>query len=887
MKLRAIRVAEVGRFETPMALEGLSGGLDLVVAPNEAGKSTLVKAARAALFKNHRTTADDIAKLRPYRGGAPLIEVEVEIGHEIWRIRKRFLAEKMAEVTSLTSGRKARGSDAEALIEQLLGPGEGGGRIGMLWLGQGAALAPTPPGEAGAAMLRGAIESEIVSAAGAGVSRHVRSRVKEALSGMVTAARGTPRGRYAAATSAVQTAEADLASAQREHAEVEAQLAQLAQLQLAARDDSDHGGRPQLLARLAASEAALKAARDAVAGRDRARLVASETRARETEATGAAKALAQAMTDVASLEQAARDEAEATAPTLSELTRITMHHTALVGSLAEAKSAVAQAAARLKAAEIAARRHELSGRLQRAETLVAEADRLRGLLGEGGPDEPTVRLARRLAGQIGEAAARLEAAAPTVAIDYAPDSAQRVHVDGAAVADGARLIAVVPLMLEIAGVGRITVSPGASADAGRLTAKRDADAEALDALLATAGVPDVAALETRHDTARTLASELAQIDAELRALAPKGVAMLASAVSELDREAHAGGASVSPAHATDDGAETASEGAAFSLDRLAEALTRSTDDLAVLERDLAAADAQRDDLRQQEAAIIATAAERRRRLTVLAATLPPPEAIERERLDREAAADQARRDHDDALRMLAAWDRDALDQAGLARLERDVVDVRDHLQRAADETARRAAEQHRLEGALQAAQREDIASRVAQLEAEVERVRAVLADVTEEVAALQLLDAELAHEEENLKERYLAPVHARLAPLQDIVFPGGQIALDEGYRVAGLVRDGQSEDVARLSDGTREQIAVLVRLGFARLLADQGLGVPLILDDALVYSDDDRITLMHRALEEAAMAHQVLVLTCREQAFVGLRGHRVTLAPWREALVAV
>ncbi len=56
MKVRALRVAECGRFVEPVALEGLSGGLDLLIGPNEAGKSTLLKALR--------TRASDQSSLR-------------------------------------------------------------------------------------------------------------------------------------------------------------------------------------------------------------------------------------------------------------------------------------------------------------------------------------------------------------------------------------------------------------------------------------------------------------------------------------------------------------------------------------------------------------------------------------------------------------------------------------------------------------------------------------------------------------------------------------------------------------------------------------------------------------------------------------------------------
>jgi len=76
-------------------------------------------------------------------------------------------------------------------------------------------------------------------------------------------------------------------------------------------------------------------------------------------------------------------------------------------------------------------------------------------------------------------------------------------------------------------------------------------------------------------------------------------------------------------------------------------------------------------------------------------------------------------------------------------------------------------------------------------------------------------------------------------------------------------------------------VAVLVRLGFGRLLAETASPSPLILDDALVYSDDQRIERMFDALKRAAQSHQVLVLTCRERTFAGLGGHRIALNAWQ------
>lgn len=79
MKIRAIRLREVGRFRNAIALEGLSGGLDVLAGPNELGKSTILRAVKLALFEKHTSAKKEIDSLRPYAGGAPLIEIDLEV----------------------------------------------------------------------------------------------------------------------------------------------------------------------------------------------------------------------------------------------------------------------------------------------------------------------------------------------------------------------------------------------------------------------------------------------------------------------------------------------------------------------------------------------------------------------------------------------------------------------------------------------------------------------------------------------------------------------------------------------------------------------------------------------------------------------------------------
>ena len=94
MKIHAIRVRDVGHFSAPTALEGLSGGLDVLAAGNEAGKSTLFRALEVAFFEKHTGAGERIKGITPRTGGSPLIEVITaprEPHHSPLRARVRML----------------------------------------------------------------------------------------------------------------------------------------------------------------------------------------------------------------------------------------------------------------------------------------------------------------------------------------------------------------------------------------------------------------------------------------------------------------------------------------------------------------------------------------------------------------------------------------------------------------------------------------------------------------------------------------------------------------------------------------------------------------------------------------------------------------------------
>jgi DNA repair exonuclease SbcCD ATPase subunit len=146
---------------------------------------------------------------------------------------------------------------------------------------------------------------------------------------------------------------------------------------------------------------------------------------------------------------------------------------------------------------------------------------------------------------------------------------------------------------------------------------------------------------------------------------------------------------------------------------------------------------------------------------------------------------------------------------------------------------------------------------------------------------LQRLRSALETARGHARETYLLPVMNELRPLLGLLFDDVAITFDEKTLLPHrIVRMGQEEDVDRLSGGMREQLSVLTRLAFARLLARDGRPAPVILDDALVYSDDDRIEKMFDALHRQAREQQIIVFSCRQRAFQKLGGNVLHMSDW-------
>lgn len=193
MKLTRLRVAELRRFRSPFELADIQPGLSIFTGANEAGKSTLVRAIRAAFFERHKSSSVD--DLRPYEDSAatPLVELDFEIAGTPYRLTKSFLQKKRCELVVGT--RRLEGVEAEDALAERLGfqfalkgasREEHWGIPGLLWIEQGSAHAVRDAVVHAADHLRKALDEslgEVSASGGDEVVSQVRKWRDELLTG--------------------------------------------------------------------------------------------------------------------------------------------------------------------------------------------------------------------------------------------------------------------------------------------------------------------------------------------------------------------------------------------------------------------------------------------------------------------------------------------------------------------------------------------------------------------------------------------------------------------------------------------------------------------------------------------------------------------------------
>ncbi|MBQ1496960.1 MAG: AAA family ATPase [Sphingomonas sp.] len=873
MKLAALRLHNVKRFAgRGVAIEGIGDGVNVLCAANEFGKSTSFEALHGLFFQSHASTAGDVRNLRPYSGGNPLIEADIAVDDARYRITKQFYGGRFAKVTDLASGRLlAQADEAENFIAGLVNGGAGG-PAGLLWVRQGITGIErrTSREEESERQVRSSllesVQGEVEAVTGGRRMAEIMAAVMEENAALVTAT-GRPKagGRYAAA---IEARDALATTEQRLAGEV-----------AALREELDRRGKAQhRLAELEDADARL-ARREAITAAE-AKFETARTQADRLKAAEAELGLARERRDAAEREHRQFTEALADARQVAdergEATRrrddaVERRHAAIAAigtAQAEIDTAEAEAVAarelleRLdaatKAREAAERRAEHEERLKHAEAVrttieMCETQLAQVRLPMGAVDE--------LAGldvDLARIRAVLEAARPSVSVAYEGGVVARVTMGGAALDEGEEHGYDGQAELVAPGIGTITLRSNATGqDDGRLEAVETRRRT----LLAAMGVADLASARAQQVRAQGIEAQANEARAQLVVLAPDGLDVLREAVAALaaiDPEPIEFKADPDETRAARDAAEQRRRDLVQTV-RAAEP-AREHADAAFVTAETALAKLQTRD--QLIAAILGPAEDRESRGQQLAVRFA----------ERDAALADAQGEVD--AQRAAALDFDAVD-AALRRArsveqaaEAEVQQLRETL---AGLSARITA---RSDEAVEEAWRET-GEALAAAEARV-------AAFEQEVAVLARLTSALDTARSDARDLYLTPVMNELRPLLGLLFDDVAITFDDHTLLPHrILRGGQEEDVDRLSGGMREQLSVLTRLAFARLLARNGRPAPVILDDALVYSDDDRIERMFDALHRQARDQQIIVFSCRQRAFQKLGGNVLQMTEWQ------
>ena len=129
-------------------------------------------------------------------------------------------------------------------------------------------------------------------------------------------------------------------------------------------------------------------------------------------------------------------------------------------------------------------------------------------------------------------------------------------------------------------------------------------------------------------------------------------------------------------------------------------------------------------------------------------------------------------------------------------------------------------------------------------------------------AAARLLFETMREERDKARQAYVAPLKERIEHLGRLLFDDSfQVEISEDLQIASRTTGGITVPFDLLSGGTKEQLSLIFRLACCMIVAKDG-GTPLVLDDALGYTDPERLRLMGAVLAKAAKECQIVIFTC-------------------------
>lgn len=885
MIITSLALEGVGRFRSRHVVQGLGNGLNLLCAPNEAGKSTLFRALHVGLFSRFGSSGEDVRMLACLGAQLPVkIDIGFELGGAAYLVSKSFLRDQGC-VLQRNNVVVAEGRAADEQTWSILGVaaaarGADESTFGLLWVRQGTSFDALQPSESARLALNRLIEAEVGQVLGGERAERIHEQLSAELSREQTdSGRARSGGKWKEALERVDLAKGSLAELSATVQALDAELTALAKALDRQRELQD----PTSISKMRADHEAATQQQASIehivqsaelAEADVARLK-SELELAENkhhEIIELDERIENSRTHIADVNERLMSAEAAHRRHAETVTELDIKFTHLTDQLNTAEQECDRIAKLSLAIGAVGRARDLEARLERARTLRELIAAIDASLSERYLPAATLTNLEEQAQELASLEARLEAKAPHLTMTLGPSAGRRVSMQGQVVDTPVTSAVLTATRIDVEQIVSIDIVPASStADAEVVERARSQ----LQSKFHDLNVSSLSEVRRRRSRIEAFEAERRGLAAELASVAPAergedGVQNLELALgavrANLIQISAEDGARL-PTHDEISAQRVEAERHRDQVRRQCnEAQTALIAARGALSGDSAVVSGLRVETRMFEAKLredLASCPDDQRDSKIQALKAALAEASRKFTTAR-ANADDLRS------RVPAKEQRSALN-ARMARLARALEAHTEQVQ----EVERTIAE---LRGRVATRGGEGLGERRAACEEELTLSERDLARVESRLAGIRLLHDTLDACRKEAQDAYLAPIKTAMKPYLYSLFPDADALLDENLEIEALERSGMEPlPFEYLSHGTREQIAVIVRLALGRLLASRCTPVPVLLDDALVFSDDERIERMFDALTQAGQQHQVIVLTCRDRVFQSLGARRLSI----------
>ena len=893
MKIRSLSVNQFMKFDRPTKLEGLSDGLNVIVGPNEMGKSTLLAALRAAFFEKYASRSKEIKKLQNcHNYAAPVVSVSFEIDGGLYEIRKRFMKKAYA-ILNYPDGKKLEGDAAEQELQNLIlsggvgTSGKSGDSFGMwnvLWVQQGKSFAPIDLSDRARSSLHNALEAEVGTVLGGRRGRELPKKFENRRSQLVTATTSRPTGRYKDLIEQSAKLESEISELNNRRHELTEYLENLESAQSKLdRLETDNSEADDLREieqaqikhqELARHEEKIRAARSELAR------MSSDLQRLENEAKEYCR-LNEAICDARNRLELASQELETLrateADTVQQADSKGKNLQEAADRLEESKEKEHLARRVLAAFQSSAELLDLERRFedykQAQERCQANLRRVEAILVN---DESMnrIRIAKR---ELDIAESSIQQSATRIQFDLDENGTSGIEIEGQPLQSAQQVYDIIEKTeISIPERGKIYVQPAVT-DQDSLVANQRKARRTFEGELRAVKANSAKHAEELHVERQVLnqAAESARQEAARHASESDSDSTGAQALEErineirqtLENEKNA--LEINDLPSVREAKEyllkmqDSTEHARGELSGFQNELTKYQSALVETRIEIAGVESNRKNA-------VRLLNKHEFELNLVNEQMPESEVRNRIQTMNKEISDQRQLVN----QLEAEYEESDLNMLEV-RIDRLKTKIKNRQIKRNDLTVQVASLKITI-GNLEGA---GVDEKHQQKQREYDLINEDLTMCKREVKVLDLLLSTLHEAERDAKRTFMSPVMKRVQPYLRTLFPTAELTMDENLNIVDVKRQGSEEDFQLLSIGTQEQIAVLIRLAFAQMLVEQGLPATVILDDALVYSDDVRMDKMFDILNVASNKIQVIILTCREKLFEGLGGDVLSLEP--------